>query len=112
MTYPSTPGFVRGSATSEAAALAFEEKAPPIRERVFMYIDSCLHDGATDEEIQKALGLSPNTARPRRCELVEAERVFDSGETRKGASGRDCTVWVTIDPEQAQWAWQGGLHLV
>ena len=93
--YPETPGFVRGSETSKAASLSMEHRASSVRELVFGYIRSCGGYGSTDEEMREALDLSPNTARPRRCELMEMGRVRDSGRTRTGASGRKCVVWVT-----------------
>jgi hypothetical protein len=49
--------------------------------------------GGTDEELQDALGMNPNTQRPRRIELVERGLVRDSGRTRKTKSGRRATVW-------------------
>lgn len=50
--------------------------------------------GATDEEIQVALNLSPNTERPRRIELVAQGLVEKSGITRLTSSHRKAAVWV------------------
>jgi hypothetical protein len=51
--------------------------------------------GMTDDEIQRALKLDGNTERPRRCELVKAGLLTDSGRARLTRSGRRATVWVT-----------------
>lgn len=49
-------------------------------------------DGATDEEIARACGMNPSTARPRRIELTGRGLVVEAG-TRKTASNRNATVW-------------------
>jgi hypothetical protein len=50
--------------------------------------------GATDQELQRLCRLSGDTERPRRVRLVELGLVEDSGQTRRGASGRKATVWT------------------
>lgn len=40
------------------------------------------HVGATDPELERRLGIGPNSVRPRRGELVTAGLVYDSGRTR------------------------------
>lgn len=52
--------------------------------------------GLTDVEIQRSTGLSPNSARPRRVELVDGGWLADSGQTREHY-GREHTVWVLTD---------------
>lgn len=52
--------------------------------------------GLTDVEIQRATGLNPNSARPRRVELVLGGWLADSGVTREHY-GREHTVWVLSD---------------
>jgi len=52
----------------------------------------------TDEEIQEDLGLSPNTARPRRVELVRDGYVRDTGQRRTTGSGSKSIVW-SITPD-------------
>jgi len=47
----------------------------------------------TDEEIARHTGLSINTARPRRVDLVEGGLVHDTGERRKTDTGHDAIVW-------------------
>ena len=79
------------SPTSVAAADAIMECADTKRVAVWGFIQGM--KGATDEEIQHALGMNPSTERPRRIELVRMGLVVDSGETRKTASGRSAVVW-------------------
>jgi hypothetical protein len=59
-----------------------------LREKVCEYIRLQGEHGATEEEIEEALLLSGNTCRPRVWELMKAERIEDSGATRKTRSGR------------------------
>jgi predicted ArsR family transcriptional regulator len=49
--------------------------------------------GATDDEMQVALGMNPSTQRPRRVELVERGWLFESEEKRATRSGRPAAVW-------------------
>lgn len=92
MTQQTLP-FVRKSATSKAAAarLTVSEQQ---RRSVLAFLESCGERGATDEEIQDGIGMSGNTARPRRGELQKSGSVIDSGTTRPTRSGRAATVWV------------------
>lgn len=87
------PHFVSTSATSREAAISMHRPAAQLRERVRAFIAGRGDSGATDEEIAASLQLNPSTARPRRCELVEAGLVVDSGITRATHSGRQATVW-------------------
>lgn len=48
---------------------------------------------ATDEEIQQCLGMSPNTERPRRKELVDSGYVEATDKRRLTSSGRQSIVW-------------------
>ena len=52
--------------------------------------------GATDDEIQAALGLTGNTERPRRWELFKADLIYAAGH-RVNARGRKCAVWHASD---------------
>ncbi len=81
------------SSTSQAAADSVQPAASRLRQLVFDYIKARA-DGATDEEIYLACDLGPNTARPRRVELVSFGLVKDSGQVRPTLSGRKATVWV------------------
>ena len=82
----------RHSATSRAAAEQAAEGAGNQRQKVLAYLLS-RPLGATDEEIQEALGMNPSTQRPRRVELVAQGKVKDSRTVRKTRSGRNATVW-------------------
>lgn len=93
MTGTELPPHQRHSDTSRAAAEAVEPKAATLRRRVLEYLRSVHPDGATDNEIQAALGMDPNTQRPRRVELVTMRLVRDSGQTRPTPSGRRAVVW-------------------
>ncbi|QDP54720.1 MAG: hypothetical protein GOVbin2833_9 [Prokaryotic dsDNA virus sp.] len=65
-----------------------------LRIRLFQWLDERGWEGATDEEMQEGTGIEPNTQRPRRKELQQEGKVFDSGERRKTRSGRNAIVWV------------------
>jgi len=80
------------SDTSRQAAREIETTADTIRGRVMRFLINNI-DGATDEAIQVALWLNPNTQRPRRIELVERGLVRDSGARRHTSSGRKAVVW-------------------
>jgi hypothetical protein len=90
------PPFVRESETSREAAIAIAPNASAIREQVYAFIAKAGSLGTTDEEIQERMALAPNTARPRRVELVTAGRVRDSGRRRNTRSGRQAVVWVAV----------------
>ena len=82
------------SATSRAAA---ESVAPSMgaKERaVLAVLKKCGDFGATDEELQDALGMAGNSQRPRRIALVGKGLVRDSGHTRTTRSGHQAAVWV------------------
>lgn len=83
---------VKGSKTSKAAAESFSEDALNVLQaKVLAFIRT--NKGATDEEVQRALGLNPSTQRPRRIELVTRGLVIDSGTKRDTTSGRAAVVW-------------------
>jgi hypothetical protein len=82
------------SPASIAAAEAIAAKAWTLRAQVYGHLRECGWMGATDEEIQLALGMDPSTQRPRRVELVRQGLVRDSGAKRETRSGREAGVWV------------------
>lgn len=92
--------YQKHSPTSFQAALDFEDRALPARHRVFLAVKSL--GGATDEEVQDATDMNPNTQRPRRIELVIAGLVEDSGQTRKTRSGTQAVVWVAKEDAEYQ----------
>lgn len=83
---------VEESETSREAAAKIEPSRHTLRRRVYDFIKQ--RGGATDEEIQDALGMNPSTQRPRRIELVESALIRDSGTTRKTKANRRAVVWV------------------
>lgn len=88
------PPAVRGSATSQAAARAIRDAVPSIETRIVRYVATQGMRGATDAEIQSALGLDGNTERPARIRLTKDRMIQDSGQTRPTPSGRLAVVWV------------------
>lgn len=95
--------YQKHSETSMSAAIESLRGADNQRGRVFRFIEDSGHFGATDEEIQLALGMNPSTQRPRRVELVEDLLVVrDSGRRRKTTSGRSAVVWEVIPTEPVQ----------
>lgn len=109
------PPFARNSETSRQAAIAKYDAhdSQNQRDTIFRWIKFCGEKGATREEIQDALELSGDTARPRIKELLGEmtgydipkikvkmiERVINGEtkivpETRKTKSGRDAEVLV------------------
>lgn len=90
------PKFQAHSDTSKAAAAEIETKARTLRGTVYSFLKISNLYGATDEELQIALGMNPSTERPRRIELVELGLVRDSGRKRNTKSGRKAVVWVAL----------------
>jgi transcription initiation factor IIE alpha subunit len=80
--------------TQDAAAHRMLPRSGTFRRRVYDFLVERGDNGATDEEVAWQLGLNPNTARPRRIELVAAKLVVDSGRRRKTRSGDKAAVWV------------------
>ena len=87
--------YQRHSATSRAAAIGIAPRAGTKRAQVLDFLRSH-KEGATDEEMQECIPMSANTQRPRRCELVAAKFIKDSGRTRKTVGGDDAVVWVAV----------------
>lgn len=84
---------VRGSVTSAQAADSLGPATlNAMQRRVYEFLRTCGAFGATDEEMQLALGMNPSTQRPRRIELVRRGLVVEDG-TRRTASGRNASVW-------------------
>lgn len=90
-----SPPSQRHSATSVQAASEIHTRTAELREKVYDYLKA--HGPATDEQVQEALGMNPNTQRPRRIELVDLRRVRDSQRTAKTRSGRDAVLWRIVN---------------
>ncbi len=82
------------SDTSRAQAKAIQSQLPHLRGLVYAHIRGRFAFGATDKEIQKALGMAGSTERPRRIELMDANLIKDSGQRRDRSA-----VWVLWDVE-------------
>ena len=82
------------SATSRAAAGRIEPLRPNLQAVVLENLVAAGEWGQTDEEGINRTGIPASTYRPRRIELVEANRVLDSGRTRLTKSRRAAVVWV------------------
>lgn len=89
-----------GRRTSADAAVSIAPKSGTARMTVLRAVQAVARDvqtvGLTDVEIQRATGINPNSARPRRVELVDGGWLADSGRTREHF-GREHTVWVLTD---------------
>jgi predicted ArsR family transcriptional regulator len=90
------PPAQKHSRTSRAAAAAIKEHAPTLRERVYYAIMT--YGPITDQALAERLGLSENTVRPRRVELVAAGLVRADAELGRTSSGRAAMRWVTCNP--------------
>lgn len=96
--------------TSIEAAKAKREDAKTERLRVAAYLKAQGMHGATDEEMQEALGMEGSTQRPRRVELVQmglakAQLLIHPDCTatrsmRPTKSGRMAQVWASFEFEQ------------
>ena len=91
------PPAVWYSETSREAADRIAPVSGELRRRVYQYLRDQGANGATDQEIQKALQMRPSTECPRRLELQEQGLVVDSGKRRLTESGRKATVWVIAE---------------
>lgn len=85
--------FVKGSATSQEAAESVTKKTV-VRDRARIVAALKSYGALTDEEIQTRTGLSGNTERPRRVELVRQGVVIATEMQRRTASGRWATAWT------------------
>jgi len=77
--------------TSVIAALQALPKSGSKRRRVYDYLKQT--GGATDEEIERALGISGNTVRPTRGSLVKDKFVYATELERPTISGNMAIVW-------------------
>jgi hypothetical protein len=77
--------------TSVIAALNALPKSGSKRRRVYEYLKQT--GGATDEEIERALGISGNTVRPTRGSLVKDKFVYATDLERPTLAGNMAIVW-------------------
>ena len=94
---PTLP-HVKDSGTSRAAADSMVAHARPMREQVFEYIKAQGERGATDDEIEVALGMRHQSASPRRRDLEKKyEAIYLTNETRPTRSGRQAGVYRAVE---------------
>jgi hypothetical protein len=80
--------------TSVAAAFAALPNINAQHRQVYAYLHQQGPQGATDDELELALGLSHQGVSARRRELVLKGLVKDSGRQRKTSRNRMAKVWV------------------
>ncbi len=88
-----TTPYQPSSDTSREAAVAIQPHLNKLQSKVLRFLTERGEHGATDEEIQTALEMSPSTQRPRRIELAGKGLIVKSEEKRKTKSGRSAQVW-------------------
>lgn len=88
--------WVRGSETSHAAARSMDQHLGRLQSVVLEFIRSRGEHGATDQEVQIALDLAPQTQGPRRIELENKGFVRRTDRARKTTSGRRARVYVAV----------------
>ena len=95
---------VAGRATSVLSGQQILDAMPELRRQVFAFIRVQGGRGATDDEMQAAMGLNPSTQRPRRIELERQGfiRQDPEGRTRETRSGRQAVVWVMVPEAERQ----------
>jgi hypothetical protein len=93
--YPAAPGFRRGAPdTSREAAESVADAARTRSVQALAHITGQGPLGATADEVAAALEWERYSSRPRLAELHKQGEIVDSGNRRKGASGRAQTVWL------------------
>jgi hypothetical protein len=78
--------------TSKAAASTVQAQTK--RAHVARFIHGRSPRGATDEQVEIALGMKHQTASARRWEMMIRGLVADSGQQVKNVSGCNATLWV------------------
>lgn len=89
--YPHTPGYAKNSDTSKAAAARIAGGAGKIRERIYKFVEG---KPSTRDEIAEATGMRIQTVSARARELIMAERIAESAETRLTRAGSPAAVLV------------------
>lgn len=86
--------FENGAWTSEYAADLAKEFKPRVMDEIKAYLLTRKELGATDQELEHAIGRPGNTLRPSRVDLVKEGVVIDSGKWRLTLSKRPAKVWI------------------
>lgn len=82
--------------TSQDAAKRIKPSAASLRAKVLAYIVERGALGATEQEVEIALGLTGNTCRPRCWELARAGLIVKNGAKRLTKAGRWARVYVGV----------------
>jgi len=83
--------------TSRIAAMRVAPNAGTQRHALLLRFAAVGAKGMTDDEVAEAMGWSPNTARPRRVELLDGDWIGNSGAQRPSFYDNPATVWVIND---------------
>lgn len=86
--------FDTGAWTSEVAERMAAGLKPIVRHEMLKFFDAVGKHGATDQELENALGRPGNTLRPCRVDLVREGYLQDSGQWRFTIANRPAIVWV------------------
>lgn len=86
--------FVRGSATSEAAAKSQTESRTSRGRQQILTLLLENPEGLTDEDLGWAMSANGSFVRPRRIELQKLGLIYNSLRTKPTHSGRAACVWV------------------
>lgn len=86
-----------GKPTSILAAEEIKPTASRLREQVYAFIRDRGKTGATREEIEDGTGIKGSTCRPRCLELMQANRIAETQETRWTRSARKAVVLVASE---------------
>ena len=96
--YPDMPGVRAGSPETAFEAAESVADAAKTREAMAMrFIHGRGLLGATADEVADALEWERYSSRPRLSTLKAQAKIADSGDRRKGASGRRQAVWIAAE---------------
>ena len=84
-------------ATTLEAFHTSRELAKSTRGLIIRYLGAREAVGATDQEMQDALDIGPQSQTPARRKLAQDHLVADSGKKRLTRSGRKAIVWIRTD---------------
>lgn len=88
--------YARGSDTSKAAAESMIKDTSRLRALVYEEIKDAGSTGLTCDEVEVRLKLRHQTASARVNELMNRNRIVDSGVRRKTRSLRNAVVWIVV----------------
>lgn len=94
--YPDYPGY-RPTDTSQEAAEAISEHLGRLQAMSFAAIRDAGSIGLTAEELAMRLRQDRSAIQPRTSELRRKNRIVDSGQRRRNASGKRAIVWIAIE---------------